>query len=261
MNFRDQAPELNELFNTLETGSPGEEAAFAAGIQILKQDSHNFSGICPEGVFVKCYQPKGALGKWLSCIGQSRAHRTYSRAQTVAGVTTTPQPLALVRNKKSGNAYYFTALVPAKNLLDFYHQEKTNAPEIRELLARIGDTLANLHQGGWLHGDFKWSNILISTDKNPGKIWFIDLDATRQISPAARVRGRDLARFIVNAEDHHVEEEWVACFADRYSETSGMSVRDAIEMAGPYLKKLRRRHDRQYGLRTHSMFNQYNGSD
>jgi len=104
----------------------------------------------------------------------------------------------------------------------------------------VGVALGRFHNLGWSHGDFKWSNIFIDggVGGDHENIYFIDLDAVKQASwlNFRSSRGRDLARFIVNAEDYDVEENIVRSFMAAYALTVGETMDDSLIAAGPALK-------------------------
>lgn len=250
-----------EQFAFLALASSEDEAGFKAKTDVLKSDTYSYVGVCQRQnglVFIKCYQPKGVANKVLGLMSKSRPFRTYNTMNALSDVFPVSKPLAVIRNKHSHNVYLFSEYLNGFNLAAILKHKEIPLEYQQNLLSEVGAALAHFHQLGWCHGDFKWSNILIDgvIGELHEKISFIDLDGVSRLYGLNNrsSRGRDLARFIVNAEDYNIDETIVRSFINAYALTHGTSVLENLRAATPALKKLRKRHDEKYGLRRTSFF-------
>jgi tRNA A-37 threonylcarbamoyl transferase component Bud32 len=115
-------------------------------------------------------------------------------------------------------------------------------PEQR-LLPLAGDLLAQLHNAGLTHGDCKWSNLFWCDER----LYLVDLESVSRARDEAR--GRDLARFTVNAEDLGVAAGIFAGFIDAYCVGTQAKPDDVVALMRPELLRLRDRHRKKYGER------------
>ncbi|MFO1352862.1 MAG: lipopolysaccharide kinase InaA family protein [Gammaproteobacteria bacterium] len=201
-------------------------------------------------VFIKTY----GMRRWWRFrywLGRERARVLWhiSRRLRVAGVAV-PESLGFLcwgdKREGGGSAFFAEALADCRDL----HRIAAEPDYMQALLRRwnlleaLADTLAACHRAGISHGDFKWSNILI--DEASGRHWLIDLDAA---SGAWLRRGRrmakDVARFVLNAEEAGLPEQEIQRFIDRYAENRGMSALQVNATMAKPLTKLRARHRRQ----------------
>lgn len=250
----------------LKYGDSVVEAAFRQSVNLLKEDSFSYAGLClsppfPNAGFVKCYVPKGIFGRVVARLRWSRADRLFRRADAIDSHLPVAKPLSIVRNQTSLRVYVFYPLVAGKNLSEFLKQDYPDDRQLGSLLSRVGTVLAELHQAGWCHGDFKWGNVVVSPgaqDRDYPGICFVDLDGIRRTG-STRSAARDLARFIVNAEDYRLNEAIVRQFVDSYAASLGEPTERVLLRCARPLRKLRRRHDRKYGLRDTSMFKRETG--
>lgn len=258
VNAANLSPLITAALKQLSLASCAEEEAFKQGVEIVKSNKFSYIGILrEEPIFVKCYRPKGAINRFLTRCLLARPFKSYSLAKKIGNNFTVPEPLALVSNDHSSNVYYFSRYICGFSLIELLPENQHEMAYRIAVLADVGKTLASFHQLGWTHGDFKWSNIVVEGDRHQkaGKIYFIDLDSVKRLSVARkRARGRDLARFIVNAEDHQVDETLVRIFLEAYARHMDEPFESSLAVASGALKKLRRRHDAKYGLRKNAMF-------
>lgn len=117
------------------------------------------------------------------------------------------------------------------------------------MLRRAGNTLSRLHLAGYCHGDAKWSNWLWSGDD----FYLVDLEGVKQVPTGSKRQLRDLARFVVNAEDLAVSQLSFDCFMESYLAGDTRSKDDTIRAIMPTLMELRKRHEAKYGMRGHRL--------
>lgn len=106
--------------------------------------------------------------------------------------------------------------------------------------------LASLHNAGFSHGDCKWSNFLWLGDE----FYLVDLEA---VSRCGKKQHVDLARFIMNAEDLAIPGELFGVFLSHYFDAVENTREQQVPKILPVLKRLRARHELQYGSRGHKL--------
>jgi tRNA A-37 threonylcarbamoyl transferase component Bud32 len=245
---------------TLHHGNAEAENIFHDKLAILKSDMFSYAGVYKgatdrEVAFVKCYKPKSLLNKIALKFGWARCYRAYQAALALSGCVSMPYPYALVRNQSSFNVYVFYQQINSISVSDLF-KDRSFTSVYAAVLRQCGKQLAALHMRGWTHGDYKWGNVLVALDaeKSIEGIYIVDLDGVKKNGAKNDARGRDLARFIVNAEDYGVDESLVRGFVDAYAKATGETFRYCIDIAWPGLEKLRLRHDKKYDLRKRSLF-------
>ena len=112
-------------------------------------------------------------------------------------------------------------------------------------MGRAGKLLGDLHREGFSHGDSKWTNLLCSGDR----LFLIDLEAVSPHRQRSSLLSKDLARFILNGEDRSLDEGSFQVFVEYYLLHSGRAYEEMTQGVMPQLIKLRKRHEKQYGLR------------
>ncbi|MEP0201147.1 MAG: lipopolysaccharide kinase InaA family protein [Halioglobus sp.] len=250
----------------LRDGDSIVESAFRQSVKILKEDNFSYAGLCSstplvDAAFVKCYLPKGLLGRMVARLRWSRADRLFRRAGAIDLHLPVVKPLSIVRNLTSSRVYVFYPLAAGKNLSELLNQDRPDDRQLGCVLSMVGAALAEFHQAGWCHGDFKWGNVVVSLGAqgyDDPKICFVDLDGCRRTG-STKSAARDLARFIVNAEDYQVNEAVVRQFIGSYAAILDEPAEKVLLRCGKPLRKLRRRHDRKYGLRDTSLFERETG--
>lgn len=243
-----------EFLQQLAAADIAGERAFEEQVDKTKTEEKSYSGIyrgVDQGseVFVKCYMPGGGIARAIAKSGQRTAEKVFELAASLAGQVPVARPFSLVRNEQSGNVYYFSQFIRGCSFAEFMRENEGRAELEQKIVEAAAVNLALLHQHGWVHGDYKWTNLMVTAleQAETYEVLLIDLDggARRAHKPAAK--GRDIARFIVNARDNgspKVVEEW---FFRGYSEVSGEQMESVIEMAAPSITKLQKRHRRKYG--------------
>ena len=241
------------LESLAECGSQ-QEQSFRDDVEEVKSDRFSYSGFyesteVKEPVFVKCYQPRHFLNKIGVSLGVTRPLRLYRLTTFLSGQFPIADPLAMLVNRRSKNVYYFSRYLQGLDLARFLAETEINMARKRVVLTTIGTRLADFHRLGWMHGDFKWTNIFVggSSQVEVDPVYFIDLDSARRLSRPRSSRGRDIARFIVNAEDNGADMQLLDCFLHSYSQAMDEPVATSQSIARSSLETLRNRHRRKYG--------------
>ena len=233
------------------------EQTFREKCTVLKTGTGSYAGLLHIGgggetLFVKCYLAKHSIARLAGKLALGRGYTARAAMRALAGRLRVPAERGLVRNRRSGNIYLFSEHLAGTDLAQLYRGGELAEPVLRPLLCLAGESLARMHEAGWVHGDFKWGNLLVE-QVQPPRLALLDFDGAGRSRRAVR-RGRDVARFIVNAEDYRVPEVLARVFLDAYAAARPMSAAQVLSQAAPALRKLRARHDRKYGLREVELF-------
>jgi len=169
----------------------------------------------PERVLVKRFNYKGFLHFLWRLITGSRAENQYRTSMELKtkGLPV-PEPFAYI-NASLGQrrSYYLSSVIENAVSLALIDTETR-----KELTSMFAEEIAKWHSAGAVHGDMKWTNILL---KDKG-LFFIDLDGTKmKKKPDMAGIERDLARFYRgglsnNAEDW-VEKEFFPVYMEKVS--------------------------------------------
>ena len=179
-----------------------------ASSNILKKGRTNTVAIVTmdngEKVLVKRYKStKGILHKYLRCLRQSRARKSWLNSQLLdmLGIPT-PKAYAMLECRFGPLvtcSYTFHSYQPSLHALEWFAQ--TPLPENHlEVADKIGEILVSLQRALVYHGDLKATNILIDN----GIPVLIDLDAMtsyKKPSKFRRANHQDIKRFARNWAD------------------------------------------------------------
>jgi len=199
------SPELNPAFIQNLLKDP-DDLFLKPDAGILKQSGNTRTlRLSAEGKewFLKHYRFRGWLHSFMGLFRGSRGRKAMAKARMAVqyGIPT-PQPLSLLEREK-----YF---MPVESFLLYaFHTGLETLTQVyfrlghesflrQGLLAQIGKDLAGIHAKGFYHGDFKWSNILISQESK-GIQMLVDLDGAGRMGFMKDGRmAMDLCRFLVD---------------------------------------------------------------
>jgi serine/threonine protein kinase len=106
------------------------------------------------------------------------------------------------------------------------------------VLLKCVDAIADLHAGGFVHGDLKWSNLLFVPDQYPD-ITLIDLDAIRKTFSRS-LQYKDFARFLIPPREYDLADDQIESMIGLYVKRRKIS-RDSVEpVIAAYLAKKKR---------------------
>lgn len=131
--------------------------------------------------------------------------------------------------------------------IDWIHVSETEAEAMG---AEVGELLKNLHSQNWIHGDFKFGNLLynsLAVAATP-KIYLLDIENITQPRFArTRKRARDVARFVLNGLELQAPNTLLAAFWHRYTQPlSDGDIASIKRYVLVWLRKLAARHANQY---------------
>lgn len=176
------------------------------GAGILKQSGNTRTlRLSAEGKewFLKHYRFRGWLHSFMGLFRGSRGRKAMAMARMAAGHgIPTPQPVCFLERERffipveSFILYEFHAEL--ETLTQVYHRLGQELFLKTGLLGQIGHDLAEMHAQGLYHGDFKWSNILVS-EASKGIQLLVDLDGAGRMGLMKDGKmAMDLGRFLVD---------------------------------------------------------------
>jgi tRNA A-37 threonylcarbamoyl transferase component Bud32 len=186
-----------------------------------------------------------SLRSWLERLSFYRKVKTvrafYADGDIAARVA--PSLMAIESDQQSGRLCY--DFIEGR---DFRHVDWTRQDEAisSALMEQSADLLALLHARGWIHGDFKFGNLLRS--ESEARIYLLDIEGLRRSDTDGK-RARDLARFLLNGLELEVPARALQAFWKRYESTEAGRNLQAGKVKKT-LNKLARRHQQKYGRRT-----------
>lgn len=231
----------------LGDGESDPAAWLTTNADVIKRDPHSLVCLLSlngRACYLKYYRAKRAWQGLLLRVGRGRGVASFDNALALrrAGLDVA-EPLACLRAGE-GLLLLTEAIEGAADLKALWLAGQDDA-RLQSLMAAAGQALADWHGRGFTHGDCKWSNILFVGER----VVLVDLEAVRRASPTGRGARRDLARFVVNAEDMGLPEPPFQAFLDSYATSLGIDADALPDAIRPRLDALRRRHRARYGER------------
>ena len=222
--------------------------------QLLKRDpAHSVLVVAPRqgsGPALLCkFFPTQGVGDslWQRCR-LDRPARIHRRLKTLPD-TGLPIPPSLGHVTLSGyGSAWFCPLVAGTNLLHWADDGLPSSEEEQlRLLNPVIDAMLGLHRAGFVHGDFKWGNVLCSLESRA--CWLVDVDGVRSTGAGfTSGKVRDLARFLLDCKEAGVAESLVRQLRDRYAQGSGLEREAVAARTDPVVDLLHQRHIRRYGV-------------
>lgn len=130
-------------------------------------------------IIIKGFKPRGVIHILARLFGDMRGERVFSNlTEIVSKTNAVTAPLAyMVRSAVSPDLVIFK-YAEGENLADICLKEdfEEDGDLSKELALGFAEVLAGFHRVSLTHGDLKWSNIIVGTDKS---FIFVDLDNAR----------------------------------------------------------------------------------
>lgn len=223
------------------------EGWLASHARVIKSDPHSVVALLSldqRPCYLKYYRTKRAVHGLLQRLGRGRGIASFENALALrrAGLVV-PEPLACLRTRQG--LLLLTEAIPGARDLKALWLDGQEDSRLMSLLTTAGQTLAQWHVHRFTHGDCKWSNFLFAGER----LYLVDLEGVGRGDAHSRGAQRDLARFVVNAEDMGLREEHFRAFLHSYASTAGVDVADLPRRIVPRVQALRRRHLAKYGER------------
>lgn len=214
----------------------------------IKDTAHSWVGFVElddASVWLKVFRPKGLAQQFSMRLGRHRALRSFNSANNLLKAQL-PVPLPIACLQVGGEMLLVTKRLPqGGDLLSLWQSQGEHLPAA--IWREAGSVIGQLHRAGFVHGDCKWSNIYRAHDQH----YLLDLEAVARVGVGASVAYRDVARFVLNAEDMGASSGILQTFLTAYACEVDSSIEEVSIATLPQLKRLRQRHERKYGRRGH----------
>lgn len=156
-----------------------------------------------QNIFLKRYNRKGWFHTFKNIFRNSRANRVWKISWKLE-LRRIPSPPSLAymedrRFRILKRSYFISEFMPTTEVLSlFFGQNKSKfaSEEKLAILQEVGREIGIMHALGCLHGDLKWSNILIKKINARYKCFFTDFDGSKirkHLSGNSMIR--ELSRF------------------------------------------------------------------
>ncbi|MGI1679674.1 MAG: hypothetical protein K6L75_13120 [Cellvibrionaceae bacterium] len=146
-----------------------------------------------------------------------------------------------------------------------------SANSVRVIAQEVAQYLHAIHDSGWIHGDFKFGNVMLDLSdesnnnvvhlKNPEvespdenfdtKIHIVDIEAA--VKPrfsVANKKSRDIARFLINAEELGVRQLGIDFWCEYQKKESSENTnkkKKLKKLTQAWCDELSQRHEKKYG--------------
>lgn len=206
---------------------------------LVKHDRTTTVGILNGRVFgfgqdllIKRFNSRGLFDFVFRSLFFSRAKRLWkiNRRLAARGLPV-PRPVCCFRPSfRRKNSFFISSLIEnTQNLGEIYKRGLFGEPE--KLAVILGKAISAWHMTGAVHGDLKWSNIMLQSNADRTNIFFIDLDQAKLYS-APKVSGilKDLARFYRYGLELGAEEWVKSAFFPAYMEMLPDAIKDKVDL-------------------------------
>lgn len=185
-----------------------------------------------QDLLIKRFNFRGLLDFAFRSLFFSRAKRLWNINQRLfARGLPVPRPVCYLRPSfRRKNSFFISSLIEnAQNLGYIYKRGLFREPE--KLAVVLGKAISAWHMAGAVHGDLKWSNIMLQSNADLINIFFIDLDQAKLYStPKIRGIAKDLARFYRYGLELGAEE-WVRSeFFPAYREMLPAAIKNKVDL-------------------------------
>jgi tRNA A-37 threonylcarbamoyl transferase component Bud32 len=169
--------------------------------KVIKDDRSTTVGVVKGGkvglpfdLAVKRFNYKGFMHSLARRVAGSRARRLFKiNLQFFKMALNVPEPVGFLEARGMKHAFYISRYIVGSVNLGTMYKEGLFYEGLAKLL---GETMARWHREGAIHGDLKWSNILVKYNGIGKKIFFIDLDPSRLFrKPSVKCIIKDLGCF------------------------------------------------------------------
>jgi tRNA A-37 threonylcarbamoyl transferase component Bud32 len=163
--------------------------------------------------FYKCIESREGWRSWLARVRELPVRKAWEFGHALLRRNIdTPKPILCLERTPSqpGRSYLLTEAIPqTRSAADFLGRDWLGLSQVEQrcwLLARarrLAWQMRRLHESAFDHRDLKFANLLVSTELEDPRIWFLDLDGMRvwRHLPQQRMV-QNLARIQVSAQSH-----------------------------------------------------------
>ena len=185
-----------------------------------------------QDLLIKRFNFRGLLDFVFRSLFFSRAKRLWKINQRLfARGLPVPRPVCYFSPSfRRKNSFFISSLIEnSQNLGYIYKLGLFREPE--RLAVILGKAISSWHMAGAVHGDLKWSNIMLQSNADLINIFFVDLDQAKLYS-TPRIRGiiKDLSRFYRYGLELGAEE-WVRSeFFPAYMEMLPAVIKNKVDL-------------------------------
>ena len=172
--------------------------------------------------FLKRYNCRNWQYRFFNALRRSRALRAWETTWALwQNNVPVPRPLLFIEERQArllGRSYVLMdSLQSAERLVEAW--ANSDAQRHKELLGLIASTLGAMHASGGVHGDLKWSNLLVE-DSHEVKLFLVDLDGSRMLKAFRRSAAlKDLRRFLKDLSLRDESGEYEDFFLRRWEKS------------------------------------------
>jgi RIO kinase 1 len=208
--------------------------------------------VVSTGLYIKEFRYKGVVHSLKHLFGEHRAQVIWKASwHLLNNSVPVPEPEGYLLKQKGPiclTGYFFSK--PLRRCLSLHELTKDLA-QLNErldsggLIQAVAHYVAALHNSGAIHGDLKWTNILV--DEKGNQLWLIDLDASSiyRGQLGHKKVARDLARFVLSGLEGGVDGTIMARFLGHYARRRNLKLKDIESPMMRVLQKLRKRHEKK----------------
>jgi len=204
--------------------------------RIIKNSGHTKTAVVSlnlgkgkESFFLKKCGYKGFVSRVLQAFRQSKASKAWSMSLRFLeeGIPVT-KPVALIEKRHNGlkgESYFLSAFAEdAVNFKAYVNKFGVDFMEDGRLLRRIGDAIGRMHRAGCIHGDLKWSNLIVIDPTGDSRPLFVDLEHAKYGHRLSdQERAKDLARFMVDVHETALSADLSETFLEAYFYAAGIA--------------------------------------
>ena len=200
--------------------------------------------IATEPLYFKRFLSRGASDVLKHLLRPSRAMRACIAGEALRGLGfRTPEPCCVIEAPHAGavveSALITRAIEDTFNLYDWFHEDRGEIQEKRDLLHAYGTEIGRMHACGIFHGDMRKSNALCHAGEGPRRFYWLDNERTRVGRLSQRRRVKNLVQ--VNMERDGVTRTDRMRFWKAYVPAAGIDVALARALRRRVLEKTQKR--------------------
>lgn len=210
----------NELFSLKKHG-------LATTVGVLKGGAVGF----PQDLWLKRFNYKGFPDFLLKRTFGNKAKRLFDvNKRLYEKGLPVPVPVAFIGPSFSIRHSFFLSSI-IENSENLHHAYKKGLFD-KNIARQLAETITRWHMAGAVHGDLKWSNILVQKNADMRNIFFVDLDQAK-LYKKPKIKGiiRDLVRFYRSGLELDVKQWIDSFFMPEYMKSIPDNVKFSIDAA------------------------------
>jgi tRNA A-37 threonylcarbamoyl transferase component Bud32 len=254
MNYRvlRDGPLGQTLCNTLGAAGPDCRRWMADHACILRDGAHSLTGLASieqRDCYLKLFSSKSGWPALQWPPGRARALNGFDAAKRLRRASLpVPEPLCCLR--VPAGTLLVTDTAPGADLQSLWRGDPGHALDWLSIMQRSAQSVAALHRAGYVHGDCRWTKLVLEGDRCA----LVGLEGVRRAARSSRREAADLARFTLQAEELQLPLEYFHAFVETYCIETCRNWAQVTAAVAPQLAALRRRRGRRrLGYRGHQL--------